>query len=108
MKGSESASSLLSKKKRQMKKVLQERRTSQDSFEKLRSNFELAVRLQPKHKLQRYESLERLKEDFTEVSPIPSMSRQMIHNNETEQSAEFKLINLNCTSVQPKSPHPGL
>ena len=51
MKGSESASSLLSKKKRQMKKVLQERRTSQDSFEKLRSNFELAVRLQPKHKL---------------------------------------------------------
>lgn len=50
-----------------MKKELRDRHQSQgsDSFKKMRSNFEQAIRMRPKdNKLQRYESLERLREEM--------------------------------------------
>ena len=65
--GSESTSSLIGFRKKQMKKVLQERRTSQDSYERLCDSFETAVKTKPSHRLHRHESLEKLKEEFGSI-----------------------------------------
>ena len=49
-----------------MKKIIKEKRTSQDSYEKLCQSFETASKLKPSHRMHRQASLTKLKEEFNQ------------------------------------------
>ena len=63
---SESTSSIISAKRATMKKIIKEKRTSQDSYEKLCQSFETASKLKPSHRMHRQASLTKLKEEFNQ------------------------------------------